>query len=437
MGSKLLILGNGFDLAHNLPTKYEHFLDFAKLAMKIYGYEKKEEELDIFKSDVNGWMGHDFLKKELIRLFGIRTVKINLDPNSDVEDQYVSVSDCRLDKFHECLVHNIWYRYINKLYCYKKMRGENWIDFETEISEIIKFIDERYNSINEPFLNIYREMKFNNSVEDKFSDFTYVLDAYWELNDSVGSFNTYKGASLASISSVRDRLYKDLEQLIVAFEIYLTEFVETIPIIDKLNVISEIKPDYVITFNYTKTYEKIYGIETPVCHIHGCCEKDRSEDDNNMVIGIDKYSMDNGNETDYFAIFKKYIQRIRKRNDVTYSVWSDKMRKNYQKYSDSIENGIDVESVVLNVHIPSYAFKIPKKAFSDVYTFGHSLDVTDKDVLERFLIPNYTRLHIFAVDRADEGKLITNLLSIAGESVVIEKSTISPPMIEFLPCKSK
>lgn len=27
----ILVIGNGFDLAHGLPTKYEHFLEFCEL----------------------------------------------------------------------------------------------------------------------------------------------------------------------------------------------------------------------------------------------------------------------------------------------------------------------------------------------------------------------------------------------------------------------
>lgn len=35
-GKRILILGNGFDLAHNLPTKYSNFLDFCKIVDKFF-----------------------------------------------------------------------------------------------------------------------------------------------------------------------------------------------------------------------------------------------------------------------------------------------------------------------------------------------------------------------------------------------------------------
>ncbi|NSG66037.1 AbiH family protein [Blautia wexlerae] len=32
----ILLIGNGFDLAHNLPTTYNHFLNFCQKARRIY-----------------------------------------------------------------------------------------------------------------------------------------------------------------------------------------------------------------------------------------------------------------------------------------------------------------------------------------------------------------------------------------------------------------
>ena len=42
-GKSILILGNGFDLAHNLPTKYSNFLDFCKIVDKFF-----KDDIDIF-----------------------------------------------------------------------------------------------------------------------------------------------------------------------------------------------------------------------------------------------------------------------------------------------------------------------------------------------------------------------------------------------------
>lgn len=41
---KILILGNGFDLAHGLPTKYSHFLDFCQRVEEIWCYGTSNDE---------------------------------------------------------------------------------------------------------------------------------------------------------------------------------------------------------------------------------------------------------------------------------------------------------------------------------------------------------------------------------------------------------
>ena len=42
----ILVLGNGFDLAHGLPTKYSDFLEFAKVMQKKISNNKTLEEID-------------------------------------------------------------------------------------------------------------------------------------------------------------------------------------------------------------------------------------------------------------------------------------------------------------------------------------------------------------------------------------------------------
>ena len=51
----ILLIGNGFDLAHNLPTKYEHFLNFCIAASRIYTYSQGENTNDYI---------HDVLDKQ-------------------------------------------------------------------------------------------------------------------------------------------------------------------------------------------------------------------------------------------------------------------------------------------------------------------------------------------------------------------------------------
>ena len=53
MFNNILVIGNGFDIAHGLPTKYSHFLLFSKLLNDCYKYRGSsydiEETLKFFK----------------------------------------------------------------------------------------------------------------------------------------------------------------------------------------------------------------------------------------------------------------------------------------------------------------------------------------------------------------------------------------------------
>ncbi len=44
----ILVIGNGFDLAHGLLTKYEHFLQFVELFKEFYEKDKTNK-LDLTK----------------------------------------------------------------------------------------------------------------------------------------------------------------------------------------------------------------------------------------------------------------------------------------------------------------------------------------------------------------------------------------------------
>lgn len=93
---------------------------------------------------------------------------------------------------------------------------------------------------------------------------------------------------------------------------YLSFFVENIIINERIAEISNLSPDYVINFNYTNTYEKIYKTGE-VYHIHGKADGTHSSEENNMVLGIDEYWLDDKqNQRTNFTIFKKFSQRILK-----------------------------------------------------------------------------------------------------------------------------
>lgn len=423
----ILILGNGFDLAHGLPTRYTDFLEFARRVMLIYTYAVKPDvEIDYNNTWLVPWCeekpdeeARKFLTQKLEMLFQSRKVR-HVQSLKDLacQDLIVNVNE-RLDQFNGYLKENIWFHYINNLYNQMKTCGENWIDFEKEISFIVKTFDNAHESLSQFLYDLDKKCLDAANLSPAVSAKIKIFKKACETSYNNTFYNIF---TKNTVRDLRSKLYEDLENLILAFEIYLTDFVEEIHITKTLTAIEHINPKYVMNFNYTKTYEKKYkrdGANAQICYIHGTCEKNRDPENNNMVLGIDEYlSSDLRSEHTDFCIFKKFVQRIRKRNDVSYSSWAD-----------------EFENVEPVVHESDYYREIIKRLLentvTDVFICGHSLDVTDKDILRRFLIAPNTCIHIFARDKASEGELIANLIRITDEETVIKKSTINPPMIEF------
>lgn len=115
-----------------------------------------------------------------------------------------------------------------------------------------------------------------------------------------------------------------LNVMIRALEIYLVEFVETLKI-SEIPLINNIKPQLVLSFNYTNTYSKVYGNNNKILdchHIHGLAQCKNTVDTNNMVLGISESLSDNEKNTNLqFISFKKYIQRIYKKTGNKYLQW--------------------------------------------------------------------------------------------------------------------
>lgn len=423
MGKALLILGNGFDLAHGLPTSYPDFLEFAKRAFVIYTFSNhnglKDALLKFKRIYIKPWKcddnpGREYLKKRLVELFESRNYREIPIPKSTQYNVLVNVND-NLDKFYKYLKNNVWYDYIQKIYTDgQKIRGQNWIDFESEISHVIQIIDNKHISLTQSYSDFSAHLKDDSENYDladpKVSDFLQICNYRLKVIDG-------KSDASITVETLRTILYDDLEKLVNALEIYLIEFAQKFPVSSKIPQIDALNPDYVISFNYTKTYEMHYG-SAPICHIHGDCGNAM----NNIVLGIDEYvEKENQSKQVDFAIFKKFIQRIRKHNDVSYVSWAEDIEKAGKSRKTVVDTSIGRGHMGFTCPIGS-----------DIYVFGHSLDVTDKDILKRFFILDNTRVHIFTRNKASEGKLITNLLRIMDEDMVIRKANTNPPMIEFI-----
>ena len=195
--------------------------------------------------------------------------------------------------------------------------------------------------------------------------------------------------------------------MIRLLEIYLCDYVQNIKIEYYSPDIFELNPDRIISFNYTDTYEKMYSNKRSVIrynYIHGKASIEHTVETCNMVLGIDEYLEESRkNKKTEFIQFKKYYQRIHKRTDCEYVYWFDK-NKSAEK---------------------------SKKYDNEVYIFGHSLDITDRDILTTiFSCPN-TRVTIFYYGDVIYGNQIANLVALLGQDILLSKVYGKNPSIIF------
>lgn len=124
---------------------------------------------------------------------------------------------------------------------------------------------------------------------------------------------------------------------------------------------------------------------------------------NNMILGIDEYyhSPEKDLHTNY-NIYKKFTQRILKEAGFLYNDWIYKMNSITQKL-DQYPKSQDTTSDFLH----------------NVYIFGHSLDVTDKDVLMKFIDRKDVKTTVFYYDKQQQTQQIANLVKMLGQDKFI------------------
>lgn len=126
----ILVVGNGFDLAHGLPTSYRDFISFVNYVELFYG--SSEEDINIYKEAA------DFKRLHIdIQNYLVNTLLINKDDK--LINELINLSS-----------NNIWIKYFKKCIKKNKLKGENWIDFESEITKVVKSLEylKKYNDDN-------------------------------------------------------------------------------------------------------------------------------------------------------------------------------------------------------------------------------------------------------------------------------------------------
>lgn len=341
---KILVLGNGFDLDHNLPTSYIDFLKFCNCALYL-------EEYNISN-----------LSKAQHKYFEI------IKSNTNVRKTFCSfLSNNRLlTYFNNVTIHN----------------GENWIDFEKEIKIII-------NEFKTLWLNLHssNQCQYNTSPNHKIHKILNNL-GFENIND--GSWYEEKFDAIH-----RDLCYS-LNNFSKALEFYISFFVNNTDVIGISPDIVEFRADKVLSFNYSNTYERIYNInnyKNNISHVHGFASYAQGEE-SKIVLGI---TTNKALVQSSYVEFEKYFQRITKRTDIQYQKWlhpnsntNDKIEVMFFGHSlDSSDSDI-IKEFIYNKNTVINIYYYDDKAYQLIV--ANLVEIIGKEKLLEFISTNKPKI---------------------------------------------
>ncbi|MBE5897132.1 MAG: hypothetical protein E7281_05145 [Lachnospiraceae bacterium] len=342
----VLIIGNGFDLAHGLKTSYDDFLKICELA----------------KAENVQWQDDKPVINERVWAENKRVL---------IEEISGNLGEVLWKQLCKEVRGNFWVDFLQKR---ENQIGKNWIDFEDEIKNFLIKIHEKQVEDKKEYMIIRA---------DDDAGIVAFCKKYGYTNKNPRYGDVYK------------KLNEELNKLIKSYEIYLDGYINTCEI-EQNQYLRNKTFDHVLSFNYTCTYTEHYNANVDCCYIHG--KADLRYDYTNMVLGFDERSFGDDKLIPDLIPFEKFYQRVVNRTDNQYLDWIDEM-----EYTGT----------------------------HNIYIFGHSLGVTDGDVLSKFLTADNSKVHIYYYNEQDRAEKIKNMALIIGADNVIKLTGGKDPKIVF------
>ena len=386
----ILVIGNGFDVAHGLKTKYDQFLDFVK----------NIESTEYFR---------------------------NLSP--ELQSEYTSLING-----------NVWFEHFIKTKEERKNTKQNWIDFEAEISNVTQELDRIRNEFNSK--NIHNKINYSTPISTSYK----IISSCCKIE---GATNEHY-MSQTRLNNIKEKFVKDLNRLTRCLELYLSDFLDIvqckkIPLFANANAL-----DYVITFNYTDTYERLYLDK--LSDMFYCGEKSK-EEKIHYIHGKARFNEDIQNTID--KVLKEKLESISKEYENGKITYEAKEKKD-EKIKIQTPKQIKLEECDLVLGIEEYLGKEDsqkdneyiefKKFYQRIYKgtgstytkwlqkcqgtgeeinvtiYGHSIATTDGDIIKN-LIEAAATTTIYYYGKSALHDIILNLVQIIGEEKLIEMTS--------------
>ena len=361
----ILLLGNGFDLYHKLPTRYDNFLHTIDFLVNNYKPEMKTIA-DVFGD--SRLQNEDAFIGECYNTH--KTVYENITLDEYAIEQLINLSK-----------DNLWFRYLLKIFDNKV----GWIDFEKEIAYVLDAfkaflkkatVKVRFHEVNKEQTYIIKN--FNFFLKD-YNSGIVGGPSYSVIDDFTKEYPLGSGVIVVNKEKIINYLLEELNIVAKTLRLYLEAFVEPTLLgikqhtLKKCPAITHI--DKAISFNYTSSYEQFY-LSSEIFHLHGDVK-------NKIIIGINPDSSDEITSIDVsFVKFKKYFQRTQYNTDLNYINWLKEIKE--------------------------------PKQFTSLIVMGHSLDITDKDILME-LFNKMDEIMILYHSEQAKNTYISNLINMYGK----------------------
>lgn len=395
----ILIVGNGFDLSHYLPTKYDHFM-VAMQAIENWDESKGEMGFD-------NLFGSLYEKEDYFFSF----TKAMYDTDK------IKISKEQINKLKKQLEENVWYQYFSD----HVKQVQTWIDFEDKINQALKqtadFISELENK-----LIIYGNFDFGvrelTTINFKNEDQHYylplikievliilgLLEKNPKFENQSGMIPEKRRAFInKKFYSVQEKefygfssekyfefLSDHLEDIIKLFNEYLTLVVNILNR-EKFEKFPVENVEKVYSLNYTDTFQKFYNNKIEIEYLHG-----KFGEDQNIVLGISDVKDKLLKKYKAYG-FTKYHQKLLKNTDYLFLRENDKLK------SMIFSNSMGFPDI-------------------NICIWGHSLADSDETYIQEIFSlnekPQVKCIVTVFYYKNDVSKFLNNLLDILGKDKV-------------------
>ncbi|WP_085840869.1 AbiH family protein, partial [Acinetobacter baumannii] len=375
----ILIVGNGFDLSHYLPTKYDHFM-VAMGAIENWDEQKGEMQFDDLFGSL--YEKENYFFKYTKAMYQTDEIKISTEQVKELKQK---------------LKENVWYQYFSD----HVREIKTWIDFEQKIEEALIYTTHFLDKINEVSLNENKLERVIRTSGYKASDydnkFIYLGEKMCHVLCSIGLLNkdyynvgyddngrfrkeiateeTNSHEYVISSKFIRsfsnydiynnegglNFLNNQLDSFILIFNLYLELFIKTLtPIVDLIEDFNFGFVDKIFSFNYTNTYIKFYDASVDTDFLHGSCGENQ-----NIVLGISELKGDLLRNLKAYG-FTKYHQKLFKNTDYQFLSEDRNIQKILNFWKVIKERNLAITLAEKEKHI------------INIFIWGHSLDISDE-----------------------------------------------------------